>query len=111
MGLHNNQNRKKVNEEFKMANQQIDEEDDGFSINNQTSPFVENRNCKHVVDIGAMKFRGDSQSDSIISRCLNESTPRSSFPTIKITDLEMKEGWLLKRSFTLPNFIGWQRRY
>lgn len=41
----------------------------------------------------------------------NRSTVRNSFPSYVNIDLETKEGWLLKRSFTSPSIFGWQKRY
>ena len=89
----------------------IDEEDISYK-NDASSLFIENHDVKHVVDIHAMRFNPGSQSESAKSQNdLVSGTLRSSMPTMNNYDLEMKEGWMEKRSFNAPTMIGWQRKY
>mmetsp|Transcript_12608 Transcript_12608/g.11151 ORF Transcript_12608/g.11151 Transcript_12608/m.11151 type:complete len:241 (-) Transcript_12608:733-1455(-) len=54
----------------------------------------------------------DSKEICSVSRSsLNGTFSRNSLTTQNKEVYEVKEGWLLKRSYKSPNFLGWQRRY
>lgn len=90
----------------------IDDEEEDGKIDN-SNPFIDNNTReRQVVDKNLLELNEYQESHpdgNFESRVM--SSPRSSFPNYVNEKLETKQGWLYKRSFKFPNFIGWQRRY
>lgn len=92
-------------------NKFIDDEEEDEQIEN-SNPFEKHiPKERQVVDKNLLELNEyqDNQEENFESRIM--SSPRSSFPNYVNERLETKQGWLFKRSFKFPNFIGWQRRY
>ena len=89
----------------------IDEEEDEKM--NSSNPFGNNPNFNHkIVDNNLLGINDDQGYNSWQYQDSNaKSTLRNSFPSYVDESIETKEGWLLKKSYSAPSVIGWQKRY
>lgn len=96
---------------IKEEEQKVVGEDD-MEIEN-SNPFEENPKYKHqAVDGNLLSINDDQPSNAWQNQeSQYRSSSRSSFPAYVDASIETKEGWLLKRSFTAPELVGWQKRY
>jgi hypothetical protein len=96
----------------KFAQKALAEEDEDGKIEN-SNPFIDNqRYQRQVVDKNLLELNEYNERQSHSQRSsVMKSSSRNSFPSYVDEKLETKEGWLLKRSFTKPSIIGWQKRY
>ena len=93
--------------------QSIIVEEDDFRIDN-SNPFDSSPvRDRRVIDHNLLELNEEQEgSGGGINQTSGVcSTSRNSFPRYVDNALEIKEGWLYKRSFKYPTFIGWQRRY
>ena len=91
-----------------------DEEEpwDEDNKNDNSHLYIDNTHAKHIIDTNFLKFNRSNDSNSIrSSEQINGSSLRSSSLMSAESELPVKEGWLLKRSYNSPSLIGWQRRY
>ena len=84
-----------------------DEEDDA-----EIGKIENQRKMQRVVERNLLELNEYQGNNSINQESSeNKSTIRNSFPSYVHWDLETKEGWLLKRSFSYPSVYGWQKKY
>ena len=95
----------------KMINKNKDLQPNKSDDEDEKIENVERSSLKRVVS-GNLLGLNDSRDQSSVSRSsINNTSSRNSLTTQTNENLETKEGWLLKRSYRSPTFIGWQRRY
>jgi hypothetical protein len=90
-------------------NQLIEEEDSKIENSNLFSDLV-NKN-KKVANRNLLELNEYKEQSSNASQSWAKYSSRQSLTVSESEQLETKEGWLLKRSYKSPMFLGWQRRY
>ena len=107
LGISNSLNSNKDVPQFEV-NGVIDEEDEPI---NNSNPFMLSPEQKPKVQNKNLLELNEEESKYSQSSAGRNSSSRASYSLCANDDLETKEGWLMKRSFNNPIFIGWQRRY
>jgi hypothetical protein len=107
LGISNSLNSNKDVPQFS-ASRIIDEEDEPIQDSN---PFILSPEHKPKVLNKNLLELNEEESKCSQSSVERYSSSRTSFSLFANDNLEVKEGWLMKRSFNNPIFIGWQRRY
>ena len=66
---------------------------------------------KRVMSGNLLSLNDSRDQNSVSQSSIHQTSSRPSLTTQTDEFMEKKEGWLLKRSYNSPKFIGWQRRF